>query len=80
MIETWLKDTVSDGKAACVQVHAIYANGGTRDEWGYVGGFGVERRVGAWTFASSVRDIWVREGVGSGGVCTKMASGVHYIW
>ena len=79
-LQTYLKDTAADGMSACVQIHATYADDGTRDEWIYnSGGSGSEKSV-FYTFASSVRQIWVREGRGTGGVCTVMAGGVHRIY
>lgn len=79
-LRTYLKDTAKDGMSACVQIHATYADGNSRDEWFYnYGGVGAEWDV-FHTFASSVRHIWVREGRGTGGVCTVMAGGVHPIY
>jgi hypothetical protein len=75
-----LKDTVADGKSACVQLHATYADGGTRDEWLYNSKGAGEEIHAYYSFASSLRSIWVREGLGKGGVCTVMASGVHTIY
>ncbi|MEU5088045.1 hypothetical protein [Streptomyces sp. NPDC021356] len=81
-VEVDLRDTAKDGKAACVQLHATYADGGTRDEWVYNGrGAGAANEVQAnYTFASSLRGIWVREGLGKDKVCTVMARGVHTIY
>ncbi|WP_037854273.1 hypothetical protein [Streptomyces sp. NRRL S-340] len=79
-VDVYLKDTVADGKSACVQLHATYADGGIRDEWVYnSGGAGSEKHA-SYTFASNLRGIWVREGLGKGGVCTVMAPGVHTIY
>jgi hypothetical protein len=78
-VSGYLEDTKSDGMAACLQIHATYSDGGTRDEWAYVGGYGKTVAVGPYTFATNVREIWVREGVGTGGQCTKMAGGVEYV-
>ncbi|MDX3763296.1 hypothetical protein ACWDBO_49025 [Streptomyces mirabilis] len=79
-LEALLKDTSPDGMSACVQIHATYADGGTRDEWVYNSGGSGSTKVADYTFASSVRNIWVREGLGKGGVCTSMAGGVHSIY
>lgn len=80
-LEALLKDTAPDGMSACVQIHATYADGGTRDEWIYNSGGSGSTKVVYYSFASSVRNIWVREGLGKGGVCTKMApNGVHTIY
>ncbi|MEU2432083.1 hypothetical protein ABZ611_21685 [Streptomyces sp. NPDC007861] len=76
-VNVTLKDTDGDGRAACAQLHATYADGGTRDEWVYNGKGAGEEAYAAYSFASSVRKIWVREGLGNGGTCTVMASGVH---
>ncbi|MET7764298.1 hypothetical protein [Streptomyces sp. NPDC005336] len=83
MVDGRLRDSVQgDGHAACVQIHAKYADGGTRDEWVYTSSASGKRigPGGGFTFASSVRTIWVREGVGNGGRCTRMASGVYTIY
>ncbi|MFJ9683708.1 hypothetical protein ACIRP2_37650 [Streptomyces sp. NPDC101194] len=78
-IDVIIKDTKADGKGACAQLHATYADGGTRDEWIYVAGVN-NTTSKTWTYASSVRNIWVREGLGNSGKCTQMAKGVHTIW
>ncbi|MFE3144940.1 hypothetical protein [Streptomyces scopuliridis] len=83
LVDGTLKDTKwgykGDGKSACLQIHAKYADGGTRDEWVYTGGKLTKHIY--YTFASSVRTIWVREGLGKGGHCTKMAqNGVYKIY
>lgn len=78
-IDVTIEDTKADGKGACAQLHATYADGGTRDEWVYVAGAG-NTSGASYTYASSVRNIWVREGLGNGGRCTTMAGGVHTIW
>ncbi|MFB7739740.1 hypothetical protein ACFC08_36455 [Streptomyces sp. NPDC056112] len=78
-IDVTIEDTKADGKGACAQLHATYADGGTRDEWVYVAGVG-NTTSKTYTYASSVRNIWVREGLGNGGKCTTMAKGVHTIW
>ncbi|MFJ9482654.1 hypothetical protein ACIRRI_48180 [Streptomyces mirabilis] len=79
-LEVLLKDTAADGMSACVQIHATYADGGTRDEWVYNSGGSGSTKVAQYSFASSVRGMWVREGRGKGGVCTVMAGGVHTIY
>ena len=79
-VDITIEDTESDGRGACAQLHAIYADGGTRDEWIYVGGFG-KTKSASYTFASSVRTIWAREGLGNNGTCTEMApKGVYTVW
>ena len=78
-IDVTITDTKADGKAACAQLHATYADKGTRDEWVYVAGSGHSLNK-SFTYASSVRNIWVREGLGNGGKCTQMAGGVHTVW
>ncbi|WP_329524954.1 hypothetical protein [Streptomyces sp. NBC_01462] len=83
MVDGWLRDSVKgDGHAACVQIHAKYADGGTRDEWVYTSSADGKSigPGGGYTFASSVRTIWVREGIGNGGHCTRMADGVYTIY
>lgn len=79
MIDITIQDVKKDGKAACAQVHATYADHGTRDEWVYIAGFRHAKTKG-YTFASSVRTIWVREGTGNNGRCTTMAKGTNTIW
>jgi hypothetical protein len=79
MIDGDINDTKGDGQAACAQFHATYSSGGTRDEWVYVAGTGNSKHF-SYVFASSVRQIWVREGLGNGGHCTTMANGVHVIF
>lgn len=78
-IDVTIEDTKPDGKGACAQLHATYDDGGTRDEWVYVAGSG-KTTSESYTYASSVRSIWVREGLGNNGRCTRMAGGVHTIW
>ncbi|GAA1377949.1 hypothetical protein ACFPK5_39030 [Streptomyces beijiangensis] len=73
-----LEDSASDGLSACLQIHADYSDGGTRDNWLYIGGKG-NLTFQLYSYASNVRTIWVREGVGSGGVCTRMAGGVEVV-
>jgi hypothetical protein len=78
-VDVTIEDTKPDGKGACAQLHATYADGGTRDEWVYVAGAGnIQNKT--FVYASSVRGIWVREGLGNSGTCTKMAGGVHTVW
>jgi hypothetical protein len=83
IVQGLLKDSDKDDHhAACLQIHAKYADGGTRDEWVYTSrarGTGIGP-AGGYSFASSVRTIWVREGIGNGGRCTRMASGVYTIY
>ncbi|GAA5022454.1 hypothetical protein [Streptomyces siamensis] len=82
MVDGTLYDTKYDHKAACVQIHATYADGGTRDEWVYTSSRNGKSigPGGGYTFASSVRTIWVLEGLGNGGHCTRMARGAHTIY
>lgn len=80
-VETWIEDTKADGMAACAQLHATYDNGATLDKWLYNGGGAGHVDYQAFVFSASVRSIWVREGLGSGGSCTDLATdGVHTIW
>ncbi|MET8291959.1 hypothetical protein ABZV80_43580 [Streptomyces sp. NPDC005132] len=78
-IDVTIEDTKADGKGACAQLHATYADGGTRDEWVYVAGTG-NTLDKTFNYASSVRNIWVREGLGNSGKCTEMAGGTHKVW
>uniref|UniRef100_A0AAU2JWE6 Ricin B lectin domain-containing protein n=1 Tax=Streptomyces sp. NBC_00049 TaxID=2903617 RepID=A0AAU2JWE6_9ACTN len=57
-----LKDTAGDGKGAALMIHAVYADGGTRDEqvWNTQGNQKVVG-IGEYNFASSVRRIELKE-------------------
>jgi hypothetical protein len=79
-IDVIIDDTAGDTYAACAQLHATYADGGTRDEWVYIAGDGTPPKSKSLVYASSVRSIWVREGLGNDGSCNTMADGVHTIW
>ncbi len=79
-IDVTIDDTAGDTYAACAQLHATYADGGTRDEWVYIAGADTQPEWKSFVYASSVRNIWVREGLGNDGSCNTMADGVHTIW
>ncbi|MEU9375956.1 hypothetical protein AB0D94_19515 [Streptomyces sp. NPDC048255] len=57
-----LKDTAGDGKGAALKIHAVYSDGGTRDEqvWNTRGNQAVVG-IGEYTFAGNVRRIELKE-------------------
>lgn len=81
-----LKDTSSaDKKGAALRIHAVYADGGTRDEevWN-TNGAGAEVNIGAYSFASSVRRIQLKEcqlfRASNGGIYVGACAGGTDVW